>query len=111
MKHFIDKLRAIELDVLLSEPTAIRSLEELDGQIKIGDVDMKLFLASLHVFCGIWLEAFDYLQKARKELQAYARWREMMRRRLCEGNSADDLGRLWQLPDACRWQIAEGLYV
>lgn len=108
MKHFIEKLRAIELDVLLSEPTAIRSLEELDGQIKIGDVDTKLFLASLHMFCGIYREAFDYLQKARQELQTHVRWREMIRKRLCEG-TADDLGRLWQLPDLCRRQIAEGL--
>lgn len=111
MKHYIEKLRAIEFELLVYNwAAAVRELSQLDGVLKIGAVDEKIFLAILCTLCDAWHEAYDRVQDARCELQYHVRIHEMMKARLC-GGSADDLGQLWKLPDLCRWKIAAGLYV
>lgn len=111
MKHYIEKLRAIEFDLLVQNwAAAVRELSKLDGVLMIGQVDEKIFLAILCTLCDAWHEAYDRVQEARRELQSHVCIHEMMKARLC-GDNAEDLGQLWKLPDLCRWQIAAGLYV
>ena len=114
MKHYIEKLRSIEFELLVQNwDGAVDQLSKLDGVLKMGHVDEKIFLAILCTLCNAWDEAYTRVQEARRELQYYMRIHEMMRARLCSGSnaSAENLGQLHKLPDLCLLHIAECLYV